>query len=143
MRALNKYIRLSYNDKLLFAEALVLILFSKLWLTFLPFKRAVKILKIFNIQESGVLPVANERDLINAIKYSVGRANHLAFWTNICLVRSFAAKIMLDRRGIPSVIYFGVQFGKESKLAAHAWLKCGDIFVTPRGSLRFTRIFSL
>lgn len=120
-----------------------MIVFTKVWLTLLPFRSAIKILKRYDNLEVNIIHESNKRELVNTIKYSVGRANYLAFWKNICLVRSFAAKIMLDRRGIPSVIYFGLQFGKERELAAHAWLKCGDIYVTPRGSLRFTKILSL
>jgi hypothetical protein len=39
---------------------------------------------------------------------------------------------MLQRRGLPSVLYLGVDHGSGGKawLEAHAWLCCGADFVT-------------
>jgi len=41
-----------------------------------------------------------------------------------------AARIMLRRRGIASVMHFGAAKGKENPLDAHAWLDAAGVEVT-------------
>jgi hypothetical protein len=103
-----------------------------------PFRHYVRLLQ----------PVKNERaepDLKISRKISLAlyRANKLAFWKNICLVKSVAARLMLKRRRIPSVLSLGLQFQDGNKLIAHAWIKSDDIFITPKGDSGFKEIFSI
>lgn len=51
-------------------------------------------------------------------------------WDSRCLAQAVAGKWMLQRRGLPSTLYLGVSRGQENWLEAHAWLRCGDEFVT-------------
>lgn len=51
-------------------------------------------------------------------------------WESKCLVRALTARKMLNRRGYPCTLYMGVQLGKDGKMEAHAWLRCGDRYVT-------------
>jgi hypothetical protein len=51
-------------------------------------------------------------------------------WDSRCLAQAVAGKWMLQRRGLPSTLYLGVSHGQENWLEAHAWLRCGDEFVT-------------
>lgn len=65
--------------------------------------------------------------------YRVGRqvcriANHTP-WESKCLVRALTARKILAQKGIPTTLYLGV--GKEEgKMVAHAWLRCGECYVT-------------
>ncbi len=76
----------------------------------------------------------SDPEFLRQIRNAVSRANKTAIWKNICLVKSFAARFMLQRRRIPSIMYLGLQINKEGekKLNAHAWLIADDIVITPK-----------
>ncbi len=81
-------------------------------------------------------------EFLRKVRNAISRANKTAIWKNICLVKSFAARFMLQRRGIGSMMYLGLQLGDEKKLHAHAWLIAEDIIITPKGS-KFKEIYSI
>jgi hypothetical protein len=47
----------------------------------------------------------------------------------MCFEQGLAAQFMLRRRGIPSVIYYGVAPDDQRGLSAHVWVSDGDIDV--------------
>lgn len=51
-------------------------------------------------------------------------------WSCTCLVRALTAKKMLNRRGMGCTLYMGVAKDAAGKMEAHAWLRCGDCYVT-------------
>jgi hypothetical protein len=79
---------------------------------------------------------------IKDISIAVERANKIAIWNNVCIVKSFAARFMLQNRGVASTIYLGVTVKNEKKLSAHAWLISQGVYVTPRGDLSIKEIYS-
>ncbi len=132
-----KFLSLPIDEKLLLIEAIVFLFISKI-IVFFPFRQYIKLLR----------PVGDphkEPELVLLIKIgkSLHRANKLAFWKNICLVKSVAARFMLTRRGIPSVFTLGLFFHDGMKLGAHAWVNSGEVYVTPRGESNFKEIFSI
>jgi len=50
-------------------------------------------------------------------------------WTPTCLVQSLAATRMLQRRGLPSRLYIGVNRENDQSFGAHAWVGVGDRWV--------------
>lgn len=132
-----KFLSLPYDEKLLLIEAIVLLFISKI-IVFFPFRQYIKLLR--PVGDSHKEP---ELGLFIKIGKSLQRANKLACWKNICLVKSVAARIMLSRRGIPSVFTLGLFFHDGTKLGAHAWVRSGEVFVTPKGEGNFNEIFSI
>ena len=64
----------------------------------------------------------------------VARVGRHTPWQSPCLAQVLAVQHMLARREIPGVFYMGVRKqnadrAEASKLAAHAWLKCGTEIV--------------
>ena len=51
-------------------------------------------------------------------------------WENSCLIQAFAAKALLDRARLPATVYLGLARNEKGKLIAHAWVRCGNVFVT-------------
>ena len=50
-------------------------------------------------------------------------------WESKCLVQALTAQKLLKNQGISTTIYLGVR--KEgNEMKAHAWLRCGDYYVT-------------
>ena len=135
MKLLRKAIQLPFDDKILLLEAVFFLFFSKVFL-YLPFKFCVR--KVKNSEKKVVLTLLELKKIRNAIR----RANKLAFWKNICLVKSFAARFMLLRRGVHSKMYLGLEFKDSKELLAHAWLVSGDFQVTPKGNKKYKEIFN-
>jgi hypothetical protein len=48
-------------------------------------------------------------------------------WHSRCLVCAVTAKVMLQRRGLPSTLYLGVRREDDRKVSSHAWLRYGDL----------------
>lgn len=46
-----------------------------------------------------------------------------------CFAQAIAAQRLLKKKHIPSQLYLGVH-KKECELKAHAWLTCGELFIT-------------
>ena len=134
---IKQFLYLPIEEKRLLIEAVVMLFLSKI-IVYFPFKHYIKLLKPSNIAEEEANPM-----LLNKISTSLRRANKLVFWENVCLVKSVAARFMLKRRRIPSVLVLGLQMKDGKKLKAHAWIKSGDYYITPRGDIDFKEIFSI
>jgi Transglutaminase-like superfamily len=79
------------------------------------------------IDRSIVVLSADERYAALCVRRAVLRVDRLP-WRSTCLVRALAARIMLRRRHLPSILQFGV--GRTPReLSAHAWVRCGEIDV--------------
>lgn len=132
-----KFCRIPFNQKVLVVEAIFFLLASKLLLMIFPFRRCKQIFR-----KNELLDKQPNTQTLKEIRIAVERANKIAIWKNVCLVKSFAARLMLQRRGIPSSIYLGVAITNETKLAAHAWLISSGVYVTPRGDIAFKEIYN-
>ncbi|HXC56370.1 MAG TPA: lasso peptide biosynthesis B2 protein [Rhizomicrobium sp.] len=77
-------------------------------------------------------PAASDGELAAAreISWAVTRAARYVPFRAVCLPQAIAAKAMLGRRRIASVMHFGVAKKKDAALAAHAWLDAGPVQVT-------------
>jgi len=53
-------------------------------------------------------------------------------WRSACLVQALAGAALLRQRRLPGALYLGVakESTRPSAIAAHAWLRCGDVWVT-------------
>jgi hypothetical protein len=64
------------------------------------------------------------------VGWAVTRAARYVPFRAVCLPQAIAGKAMLRRRGIRSVMHFGVATHKNAAMDAHAWLDVDDIQVT-------------
>ena len=91
-------------------------------------------------------PGSSARDLSLAqdIGWAVRTAARYAPGDNSCLVQVLAARELLLEADVGGTIYIGAGQGGENtadRFGAHAWLKCGDEFVTGEaGHERYTVI---
>lgn len=132
-----KIYRIPLNQKVLLVEAICFLIGSKLLLMLLPFRFCKHLFR----KNEGLQKQANVQ-LLKEIRIAVERANKIAIWSNVCLVKSFTARLMLQRRGIASSIYLGVSIKDGKELAAHAWLISAGVYVTPRGDSAFKEIYN-
>lgn len=115
-------------------EALFFLYLAKTMLVIFPFRICLKFVKTREYKNT-----VDVKQLID-IRNAIGRANRLAFWKNVCLVQSFAARWMLQRRKISSRLSLGLSNNENKELIAHAWLKVSDFEIINEG-LNYKEIF--
>lgn len=71
-----------------------------------------------------------DSDTVAEVKWAVAAVCLRTPWESKCLVRALTAKRMLNRRGLLCTLYMGVQQAQGEEMTAHAWLRCGSVFVT-------------
>jgi hypothetical protein len=72
---------------------------------------------------------AREAGLAAEIGWAVTRAARNAPFRSVCLPQAIAARVMLKRRGVASVMHFGA-VKRAEKLDTHAWLEAAGVEVT-------------
>lgn len=60
-------------------------------------------------------------------------------WESKCLVQAMTAQKLLRKYNIKSTLYLGVR-KSENELKAHAWLRCGEYFVTGGDGSRYKEV---
>lgn len=133
-----KIIKLPMKTKLVFLEALLLLVLSKILIRLLSFKRLSRVLgdsqKESNYSNEGI-------DLyqIKKIAIAIKAISKYTPWKSNCLVQACAGKMMLNIRRVQSTVYLGVGKDGSGNLIAHAWLRCGSYYITGGdGSVKFT-----
>lgn len=117
--------RLNGKDLGYFLEAWLLLARARMILVFRPFNKILPVLqdKTNNSRKPDIA-------LLQLVKLSIARAAKRSPWRTKCFEQALAARMMLKRRGIATITYFGVLKNTDNKMEAHAWLKCGDFVVT-------------
>src|SRR5712691_11906070 len=128
MHCMRRMLRLSRHQWAVLLEAVIGLLWARWQLTRLPFRQLAS--------QLGTLGTASPQEgeawqapLRREVRWAVqGVARYLpGRWT--CLVVAMAARHMLARRGLSCTLYLGVSHA-EGGLRAHAWLRCGSLYVT-------------
>lgn len=63
------------------------------------------------------------------VSYCVNQICNKTSWESKCLVRALTAQTLLKKKGIHTTMYLGCRM-EEGKMAAHAWIRCGRMYVT-------------
>ena len=136
MKYLLKFLKLPLRMKALTAEACFLLGFSRFIVLVFPFKKIAWILGKENTETvySDELTDINTARRVSRIVQLVSRHT---FWDSNCLAQAYAARIMLKRRKQPCTVYLGLA-RKEGGMKAHAWLRCGTVFVTGGNGSEYT-----
>ena len=107
-------------------------------ITVLPFRRiAVGLGR--PMTESFATEDGAQHAAVTQISWAVRAISRRLPGTRQCLVQALAAKWMLQRRRIPSTMYFGMAKDATGQLRAHAWLRSGSQVLTgSQGRQQFT-----
>lgn len=116
-------------------ESIYFLFYIKTLLMFFPIKFFLKGLK--DIEEKEVV----KPELLAQIKINIARANRLAFWKNQCLVKSLAARKMLDKRQISSRLSLGMKMDEKKYPLAHAWIVSHKVEIVGKEQ-EFLELFS-
>ncbi len=124
-----QWIQLPVSERWLVVEAAFWMGLARLAILIFPFRWLASRLG-HHMAESPEVSSDTHRYRARQISRSVKRAGRHLPWDCTCLVSAMAAMAMLRRRGQGSTLYLGVNREDEDQLAAHAWLRTGDTFVT-------------
>jgi hypothetical protein len=119
----------STKEYFLFIEASVLLGISKLMILFFPFKSIASKIGLPQTETSYSNPIESK---VLAIQIAVIRGAKYICFSSKCYDQALATTFMLKRRGISSTIYFGLN-KVDGQLAAHAWVRCGQLIVSGMG----------
>ena len=144
MSSLAKFFALPLREQCEVAEATVYLAVAQL-LLFMPFRWLAPLCGRVHPGVVSALPVLSEDENSSAfaVRRALLRVTRRLPWDSSCLVRALAAKMMLRRRHLPTVLQLGVRASSATKLSAHAWLTCGKVNVVGDESVaEFTPIAS-
>jgi hypothetical protein len=134
--SLLRFCQIDNRRRALVVEAVACLFAARLTLIFIPFPRLAQRLGIFvppvdlyaTQAKSGTM--SNQAKLAEEIGWAVTRSARYMPFKAVCLPQAMAARVMLKRRGVASVMHFGAAKGQEKPLDAHAWLDAAGIEVT-------------
>jgi hypothetical protein len=134
-RLLVRFGQVDNRKRALLAEAVAYLFAARLALIFIPFPRLARRLGAFvPPTDAGVLEVRaqapdEEVKLAEAVGWAVTRAARYLPFRAVCLPQAMAARVMLKRRGVRSVMHFGAAKGQEKPLDVHTWLDAAGVEV--------------
>ena len=73
---------------------------------------------------------SKKKELIQVQKKNIRRWKRILPWQVKCFEEAITAKIRLEKYNIRSSLFLGVAKETDEKLKAHAWLKCGNVFIS-------------
>ncbi|MDH7970556.1 lasso peptide biosynthesis B2 protein [Sphingomonas sp. AR_OL41] len=130
----NRSRQVGHRERLLLAEAIWNLAAARFQLATQPFPQIARRLGGFvtpGHARASVKPAGPDEEAIAAmVGWAVTRAARHVPFKAVCLPQAMAAKAMLARRGIASVIHFGTRRGEALTLAAHAWVDAAGVEVT-------------
>ncbi len=135
-----KWRRRNRTERILLMEAFALLGLARLLVLTVPFRWLARTLGA-HMRESAQDTASAELETARMIGQAVVSAAGNTPWESVCLPQAVAGLWMLKRRGIAATLYLGVVKTDRTpeRMAAHAWLRCGDRILTgAAGHTQFT-----
>lgn len=126
----NKFRRYLFQDKLLILKAFFITGIMRFILIVIPFRRLKKYLGKYN-EESDIDINCKHKYIIEKISWAVTKISRYTPWNSRCFVQALTAQRLLYEQGLESTLYLGVcKSENDGKIDAHAWIRCGNMYVT-------------
>jgi hypothetical protein len=135
-RLLVRFGQVDNRRRALVVEAVAYLLVARLALVLVPFPRLARHLGTFvppddaRNSQAKIDITPDQTQLATDISWAVTRAARYVPFKAVCLPQAMAARVMLKRRGVKSVMHFGAAKGTEKPVDAHAWLDAAGVEVT-------------
>jgi hypothetical protein len=129
---LGRFWHLTWRRKHLLCLAAFLLCWAKLSVRCLPFRRVAVFLgeQGYEAQQT---PTADQQAWCKDWSWALGAVARRLPWTTTCLVQALAGQCGMRSCRISGTVYLGVatrQNSSDGLIDAHAWLCCGDMFLT-------------
>ena len=109
---------------MLLAEAVGMLALAWLALALLPFKRVVA--------ATSARPEATAGRVVDLerLRWAIEASARRVPWRAVCFQRALCFRMMLRRRGIPSLLHYGIAADGPDRIKAHVWLSvAGEIVI--------------
>ena len=137
LRKIGRFSRLRRSDATMTFEALMFLGMARMWLVIAPFRKVAETIGTAHPAPAptDVLAAASpdQERIAQQISEAVQRAAKNVPFRAVCIHQAVAAKLMLARRDIDSVMHFGVGRRSEERsgeMRAHAWLATANGKIT-------------
>jgi hypothetical protein len=136
IRPLRRFAQVDWRRRGLVVEAVVCLLAARLALIFLPFPKLARRLGDFvppsdpRALRGRAAGDAAQARIAGEVGWAVTRSARYVPFKAVCLPQAMAARVMLQRRGVSSVMHFGAARGEDKPFDAHAWLDAAGVEVT-------------
>lgn len=133
---LQRFVRLSRQQRVLLLEASLLLIAARLGIRVLPFRTLAATSGLcvspdHPTPENSVQKVpSNAAATVVKIGWAVRCAARQLPFELVCLPQAMAANWMLRRRNLRPVLHLGAKISPNTRMQAHAWLDCEGIPVT-------------
>jgi len=121
---LSAFLRLPRPRRQLLPEALLTLAWTSLLVRCLPFRTVLRFADRSRLS-AGPASTAIAADAVWAVEVCARRVP----WRAVCFQQGLAVHLMLRRRGIASVLHYGVRQGAAEGLKAHVWVTLDDAAV--------------
>jgi hypothetical protein len=135
-----KFRSLPGREKAALCEAATSLAIAQLMICCVPYSRWARMIGPILKESEVETPIADQRASIETVRAVDIAARHFP-WQLVCLPRAMAAKWMLSRRNVPSVLHLGIRRDATapSGTELHAWLSVGgEPWVGGEAADRFT-----
>lgn len=109
------------RERWLLAEAVGALAVASFLIAVVPFR---KVASLVRLPETTPPDQRTQLERIGAVRWAVAASARRVPWRAKCIEQGFAAQWMLRRRGVPSVLHYGVA-KRDEGLAAHVWVRSG------------------
>jgi hypothetical protein len=124
---IGKLFGLPRGDRLLLLEATVFLAIAGVAVAMVPF-RYLGLLATRPIRKPA--PLQRDRLIkVRRIRWAILATAARVPWRAKCFEQGLAAQLMLRRRGILSVLYYGATQDDRNGLSMHVWVRDGDVDV--------------
>jgi hypothetical protein len=104
----------------LLLEALATLAVASLAIRIAPFRKVAEIAK--NAAPARPQAPEAERRIVAQCRWAVASVAARVPWTTVCFQKGLTLHLMLRRRGIASILHYGVGKNPERGLIAHVWI---------------------
>lgn len=123
-RFLSRIRRTTWRQRLALAEAVILLALASLAIRLLPFRTLMAPLGRPARTDSNAKRRA-ERSI--EARWAVRAAAPLLPWRIVCFQKGVALHLMLRRRGVASILHYGVAQSREEGVRAHVWVSAEGV----------------
>jgi hypothetical protein len=124
--------KLALGDYALLGETLATLAMASLAIKFVPFRK---------LTEAVSRPPRRQRSPavdLRRLRWAVGAWRRRVPWKAVCFQSALCLQAMLRRRGVPSVMHYGIAKEEDEALKAHVWLSVdGEIVIGGEEAPRF------
>ncbi|MXO90811.1 lasso peptide biosynthesis B2 protein [Pontixanthobacter aquaemixtae] len=118
-------------EQFAFAEAVLLLTYTRILVNFVPSKRWRNQIAVSKDASGDAVQLdKSQKQIARLVMRAIKQAGRNVPVEFVCLPQALAARSMLTRRGLPSELFIGTKLAAEEDREFHAWLKSGEVVVT-------------